>query len=271
MSPTDPHLAPDRVVVPLPPGRGAAAAGGPAVDVAADLARRWGAEVVLLAVAPVTGAAVPVAGALDELAARCAGAGAGPVRVRRADYGSVAAAVVEAAGPGGVVCMPTHGAERSGALVHAVTDEVLAAVAGPAVLVSPRVPPGGLRPGRVVACVEDPAAAGATVAAGRRLASDLDLPLWLAEIVPPGARPGRGPAEGPSAAGRVVVEGRDPARAVAGLAAREPVTLLVMATHARCGWQRMWSGSVTAATAHRARCPVVAVRAAPEAGRARAR
>lgn len=250
----------DRVVVPVRPDAGA----GAAVDLAADLARHWSVVVVIVNVSPAAGGAGVSEARLAGFAERCAGV---EVQLRHADYGSVATALVAEAGPRGVVCAATHGAERAGALVHGVTDEVLATAAGPVVLAGPRVPPGGLRPGRVVACLGEPGTAAGTVEAARMWAGDLDRPLWLAEVVRPGDRrpptspgdPG-GPASG-RVAGRVRIEAHDPARVLAGLAASEPVALLVMTTRGRSGWPRVWSGSVTAATVHRARCPVVATRA----------
>lgn len=244
-----PDTAPvDRIVVPVTAGEAAA----PALDVATALAERWQVPVEVLHVAPPSGAGSAAAAAPD----------AG--QRHTVPYGSVARTAVEAAGPGGLVCLATHGVERAHALVHSVTDDVLRSATGPVLLVGPRVPAGGRTGGAVVACLAEPGTAPASVALARRWARSTGGPLWLVEVTAPGRAPavlaaGAG-AHGP--ADRVaVLTDDDAARALADLAAREPVAALVTVTHARTGWPRVLAGSVTVATARRAPCPVLVGRA----------
>src|SRR5690606_16080803 len=92
----------ERIVVPVEP----TAARGPDLDVAEDLARRWG------------------VGLLVE---------------RRAVAGPVAADVVDAAGPHGLVVMPATDGDRAPALLGSTVADVVETASGPVVLVGPRV------------------------------------------------------------------------------------------------------------------------------------
>lgn len=253
----------EHIVVPLAAGEEP----GAVLGVVAALCRRSPVPVRVVSVAPGGGHGDELEDHLRELAAR--GAGVDRVELRVVDYGSISAAVVDAARPGGLVCMPSHGVERAHAFVHAVTDDVLRGAPDPVLLVGPHVRSGTRLEGRVVACHDGSPFADPACVVGRRWADHLALPFWLVQVVEPGA-PVRVRALAEQLGdvdGVEVIERGEPASALTGLAMSEPVALLVMATHGRSGWSRALLGSVTAATVRRSPVPVLAVPAPRPADR----
>ncbi|HEX6239196.1 MAG TPA: universal stress protein [Acidimicrobiales bacterium] len=245
----------EHVVVPLAAGEAPDAV----LDVVAALCRRSPVPVRVVSVAPGGSHGDELENHLRELAAR--GPGVDRVELRIVDYGSISAAVADAARPGGLVCMSSHGVERAHAFVHSVTDDLLRRASDPVLLVGPHVASGTRLEGRVVACHDGSPFADRACEVARRWAEHLALPFWLAQVVESGA-----PVRVRALAERLgdvdgveVIERGEPASALTGLAMCEPVALLVMATHGRSGWSRALVGSVTAATVRRSPVPVLVV------------
>ncbi|HET6951671.1 MAG TPA: universal stress protein [Acidimicrobiales bacterium] len=251
-----------RILVPLGPGTGPARALG----VARSLAERTGASLRVLSVIPPPGPEGPAAPTTDRLSLPPGS------DVRHVRYGSVAAAVVAAAGPGTLVCMASHGAYGPArTLAGGVADDVVRTIGGPVLLVGPRADAGALdRGGPVIACLDGPEDAERVLAPARAWAGAFGVPLWRAHVVPDGPPGDRRPGgwsplpEGPITLR--VVHDRDPARGLADLAASAGATALVLAGHGRRGWARVLTGSVVASTVQLSPVPVLVV---PAAGRAR--
>lgn len=243
-----------------------------AVPLAAELARRTGTPLRLFSVAT-PGDEDAMGAHLAAVAAQC-GTDTG-VESEVVGYGSIAAAIAGAAGPGTLVCMASHG--ESGAartLLGAVTQAVLRRATEPVLLVGPRVPPRpAFRQGRIVACVDGSAFAERALAPAASWSAALGLPLWLAEVAPTTDPPedthgepppsdyleALAPTVGTHVEGWQVLHGRHPLPALAGLAEDAPVAAFVVATHGRAGWERVLGGSLAATLAHRMAVPVLVV------------
>jgi nucleotide-binding universal stress UspA family protein len=179
----------------------------------------------------------------------------------------VAADVVDAAGPHGLVVMPATDGDRAPALLGSTVADVVETASGPVVLVGPRVVAGGLRGTVIVACIGDDATAQLTVGLARYWARHLDLQVRLARVgedrrtaVLVGALEQAG-----RAGAWHIVDERDPARALAGIAGEVGAALLVIPTRLHVGWRLPWPDTVTVATVGRAPCPGVVVPGGPAA------
>ena len=258
------------ILVPLDGSPAAELALGPAHE----LARRTGVPLLLLSRVFPDDAGVRMgylAGVADRL---------GPdvdVEFRVVDRESIPDAILDGMGPDTLVCMSSHG--RGGlvrGVMGSVTEALLRIIDRPTLVVGPHAgEPAASFDGRVVACVDGSAASERAIEPARRWAAALDLPLWLVQVADI-VRPAEDVVDGDvvesghlASLGRRIdgvrawdlLHDKSPARALADLATSEadPVALLVMATHSRTGWDRLHLGSVTTATVHTARVPVLVV------------
>jgi nucleotide-binding universal stress UspA family protein len=250
----------DRILVPTRP----AADADRALSVAGCLVRRTGVPVRLLSV----GWPIDIERITRRLASG-ADEGAPPIDIesRVAGVGSVAGAIIAAAEPGTLVCMTSHGAYGPArTLAHTVAEEVVRMAREPVLLVGPHVAPEDpLGVGRVVvACLDDARDDGDTVATAVSWSHAFRLPLCLVHVTPTPDPASERRLDGLAhRLGGVdicrVPHDRHPGRALAGLAARTRVAVLVMAPLARIGWGRVVAGSVTSSTVRRATAPVLTV------------
>jgi nucleotide-binding universal stress UspA family protein len=190
------------------------------------------------------------------------------------DRESIPDAILDGLRPGTLVCMSSHG--RGGlarGVMGSVTEALLRSIDRPTLVVGPHAGEPSFE-GRVVACVDGSPESERAIDPARQWAAALDLPLWFVQVADI-ARPvelGDGDlvesAHLASLGHRIadvqawdLLHGKSPARALADLARSEvdPVALLVMTTHGRTGWNRLHLGSVTTATVHAARVPVLVV------------
>jgi nucleotide-binding universal stress UspA family protein len=182
-----------------------------------------------------------------------------------------------------LVCLATHGRDRTAALAHSVSAAVVAASEGPVLLVGPAVSATAPTTRYLAACVDGSLESELVVAAAVAWAGALGLDvtvLTVAEPVPESVRrPGHyfrlhGPdgdadayVEAVAAAWRddVVVTGRaiyDPVDvdgALIGAFVADPPDLVVMGTRAPHGLRRLILGSTAAAVAHGSPAPVLVV------------
>jgi nucleotide-binding universal stress UspA family protein len=164
-----------------------------------------------------------------------------------------------------------------------VAEALLRTLDQPALVLGPYVTEDPALAGRIVACVDGSAESERTLQPAKDWSAALGLPLWVVEVVEPGA-PAEWVGHGDSfdsghvaalARGLGGVEGwdvlhdRHPADALVDMvaSAAERTALLVMATHGRTGWDRLRLGSVTTATVHGSAVPVLVVPAVPGRGR----
>jgi nucleotide-binding universal stress UspA family protein len=196
---------------------------------------------------------------------------------------SLPAAILDALGPGTLVCMSSRG---RGGVVRAVmgssAEALLRVLDRPALVVGPNLVAGHALAGRIVVCIDGSDESLRTVGPAQAWGAAFGLPLWLIEVVGPGsllegpghddivesARVAALAAELTGVESWDVLPDRDPARALVTLAAStlEPTACLVMATHGRTGWDRLRLGSVTTAAVRTATVPVLVVPAAPAGG-----
>jgi nucleotide-binding universal stress UspA family protein len=182
----------------------------------------------------------------------------------------------EADRDGALVCIASHGHTGLGVtLMGSTTEEVLRRSSRPVLVVGPKHEgrPWG-EDALLVVSVDGsefsehaiPTAAAWSAAAG--------LPMWLVQVAEPSSGPppdtvGRGDfnetaylkslAQHHPHAQFDVLHSDHPARELADLTSRWPVSLLVMATHGRSGWSRLALGSVAMNVVHHATCPVLVV------------
>ncbi|HVW31345.1 MAG TPA: universal stress protein, partial [Acidimicrobiia bacterium] len=182
-----------------------------------------------------------------------------------------------------LVCLATHGRDRSAVFVHSAAAGLLAASEQPVLLIGPQVPAEPAPSPLVAACIDGSTDSDRILAAAGAWADALGLGvsvLTVAEPVPesvrrPGFFPRRhGPVTDADAyiaavvagwRGDAVVTGRaiyDPVQ-VAGALIRavcaDPPTLIVMGTRSPHGLRRLLLGSTAAEVAHGAPAPVLVV------------
>ncbi|MEW6470878.1 MAG: universal stress protein [Actinomycetota bacterium] len=182
-----------------------------------------------------------------------------------------------------LVCLATHGRDRTAALAHSVSAAVVAAADGPVLLVGPEVPAKGPAGRHVAACVDGSPDSKLIVAAAAAWAAALGLDVTVvtvAEPVPESVRrPGHYPRlHGPdgdadayieelaaawrgdvAVTGRAVYDPVDVDGALLDAFAADPPYLVVMGTRAPHGLRRLILGSIAAAVAHAAPAPVLVV------------
>jgi nucleotide-binding universal stress UspA family protein len=182
-----------------------------------------------------------------------------------------------------LVCLATHGRDRSAGLAHSVSAGVVAASGGPVLLVGPKVLPTAPGGRRLVACVdgttESEGIVPTAIVWAAALHRDLTI-LTVAEPVPESLRhPGTYPRmhgphgdaggyvnslaaawSGPVAVnGQVVYDPVDVDGAIVGALADDPADLVVMGTRRPQGLRRLVFGSTAAAVAHRSPVPTLIV------------
>jgi nucleotide-binding universal stress UspA family protein len=251
----------EHVIVPLDGSERAAAALGPA----AELARRSRAGLTLVRSAHPAEAAevradlgrVVVEGGLDPTTEVVVDEDRGPV----AAIAAVAASVAEP-----VVCMTTHG--RTGlerVVLGSVAEEALGDSTVPFLLVGPHHDPAVGLGSTVVLAIDGSARSEVVAPMAAAWADGLGLPLWVVSVIEPADLAAAHQASGAehvnesahvhrvasalaSGLGRTVdwevLHDRDVASALVAFAA-ERQALIVMATHGRTGLARAVMGSVT--------------------------
>lgn len=182
-----------------------------------------------------------------------------------------------------LVCLATHGRDRSAGLAHSVSAGVVAGSAGPVLLVGPKVLPTASADHRLVACVdgttESEGIVPIAIAWAAALHRDLTI-MTVAEPVPeslrhpdtyPRMHGPHGDADGyvdslatawsgpVTVTGEVVYDPVDVDGAIVGALAGDPAGLVVMGTRRPQGLRRLVFGSTAAAVAHRSPAPVLVV------------
>jgi nucleotide-binding universal stress UspA family protein len=184
-------------------------------------------------------------------------------------------AIVAASGaPGTLVCMATHG--RGGVIrgvLGSVSEAVVRTGAAPVVLVGPaldqrwQVPAESGAGATVVVALDGSSTAREAVPAGLSLARAVGASVRIVHV----ARSDDAPVEdwervvATFVEGGVdttfeVLDGFDPAAAIADAAKRHAATFVVAATHGRTGLARVTMGSVVQRIVRRSPCPVLVVR-----------
>ena len=182
-----------------------------------------------------------------------------------------------------LVCLATHGRDRTAALAHSVSAAVVAASEGPVLLVGPEVSTKAPAGHHVAACVDGGPDSERILAAAVAWAAALGLDvtvLTVAEPVPESVRrPGHyprlhGPDGDPDAyvealaaawrgdvaiTGRAIYDPVDVDGALISAFAADPPNLVVMGTRAPHGLRRLILGSTAAAVAHASPAPVLVV------------
>jgi nucleotide-binding universal stress UspA family protein len=201
----------------------------------------------------------------------------------------VAEETIEAIGTAGdgdrhrLMCLATHGRDRSAGLAHSVSAGVVAASDGPLLLVGPKVLPEAPAGRRLVVCVDGSADSERIVPIAIAWAAALHLDvtiLTVAEPVPESLRhPGTYPRmHGPHGdadayvdalaaawtgsvpvAGQAVYDPVDVDGAIIRTLADDPAALVVMGTRRPQGLRRLVFGSTAAAVAHRSPIPSLIV------------
>lgn len=274
-----------RVIVPLDGSRLAEQALAPA----RDLAKAFGAGLVLLSVADSEDRVMQLKAYLIELDADRE-LGAEFIAVQGTRPAEAIRATAEKAGDAMVV-MGTHG--RGGvrrAVLGSVAEEVLATFEGPLVLIGPSFRPGpALRPLNLIACVDGSETSEAVLPVAVAWAQELGLRLRLVHVVSPFFRHGLQPGMAREEPGlpddfidagyvaalsrRLRAGGADPewevlyspytVSAVVGYAAALPGSIVAVATHGRTGLERLAMGSVAGRIVRESRSPVLVARRRP--------
>ena len=242
-----------------------------AAPIAAALAGRLGAEVLLVAVSSLREQS-------ERDLERATRDGGFDARIEIVDASDVPAAI------GGVVeqvsepalCMATHGRGRVGhTLLGSVAEELLREVSVPFVLVGPHcAAEWPADEDRMLACVDESATSNAILDPAAEWAKGLGLELWLTEVFHPLDVES---IQAPYRFLDTVVERLRPelpsVKACAlwsshaqgeilHLARSLSVSMIAMGTHGRSGLARVALGSVAMGVVHQARCPVLTVRPA---------
>ena len=241
-----------------------------AAPIAAALARRWDAELV---VAMVTSLPDPARRDLDRLVARL-GATAVHTQVIESNdvVGSISAVVQSTADP--VLCMTTHARGRIGtAILGSVAAGLLRDARCPVVLVGPHCvdewPAGD---DRLLTSLDESPTSEAIITSASEWSRALGLELWLAEVFHPlDVESARAPyrfldtiverlrPDVPDVRACVAWNRYVPGE-ILHLAHTLRVSMIAMATHGHTGLAQVALGSVTMAVAHGAPCPVLTAR-----------
>jgi nucleotide-binding universal stress UspA family protein len=249
-----------------------------AVAPVCSLAGRLGAKVLLWSAAASPAQAAERRARLEELAATSGAEWDVAVTDRPID-----AIPVAAEGEHRLVCLATHGHDRTAGLVHSVSAAVVAASDGPVLLVGPAVPAPPVTGRGLAVCVDGSPESEAIMPVAVGWAGALSIGvsvLTVAEPVPESVRqPGlyprlhgpRGDADAYVAAlasrwnaqvpvmGRAIYDPVDVGGALAAAFAAEPPDLVVMGTRSPHGLRRLIFGSTAAALSHRSPAPVLVV------------
>jgi nucleotide-binding universal stress UspA family protein len=261
--------APGTVVVPLDGSDVAARA----VPVGADLARGFGAELVLVTTTQTTRADRMVRPVwLDEAAASVSGT---PVRTEFLDEHPADAAICTVAqrAPDTTICMATHGRGAIGtAILGSVARDVIRDAERPVVLVGPHVDGWSGHGQPMIVCHDGSQASAAIVPVAAAWAKALGTPVVVAHVFHP---LDVASAQAPTAAvDAIVAELREtiddvdlrvtrdsyPVGAILELARTLPASIVALSTHGRTGLARITLGSVAASLAHASPCPLLTVR-----------
>lgn len=262
---------------------------GRAVPVAARLSGKLDAGIMLFSAVPTEDDVPARAAELDDVVPPCLAPVQRTVVVSTDPAGAIHEQLRELGRERTLVCMASHGRNRSAALIGSVATEVVARGHDPLVVVGPHPDehpgvlgvPGGL--GVIVAVDESPASA-ALVPIGLGWARLVDEPLTVATVaepVPPPVRPDH-PARrrfGPDGDVEAFLDSLvaphrqqghkvealalyDPISPASGLEAYlrdNPATLVIVASHARTGPTRIVFGSEASAIVRRSPSPVLVV------------
>jgi nucleotide-binding universal stress UspA family protein len=182
-----------------------------------------------------------------------------------------------------LICLATHGRDRTAGLLHSVSSAMVAASAAPVLLVGPAVPAEAPPGRRLVVCLDGTSESELVLPVAMAWAGALGLEVSLvtvAEPVPESARhPGSYPRmHGPHGDADAYVDGLASAWSgevlVTGKAIYDPVDvngalvrqfsvdrpdLVVMGTRSADGLRRLILGNTAAAVAHKAPAPVLTV------------
>jgi len=244
-----------------------------AVPVAAELTRRFDADLVLMSAPPTLScdgdALLP--GWLQELADTTDAARVETV-VAEANEPVDELVALLSTHPDPVVVMTTHGRGVLGsAALGGVAQQIVHAVTVPLVMVGRACASSRSWAGPVLVCHDGSTAADAALAPAVTWADALGLPLALVHVfhpldvataeAPTEAVQGAIDALGPGTVTHVVRNYR-PADAIQELAHRLGASLVVMSTHGRTGFARIALGSVAMDVVRNSECPVLVVRPA---------
>jgi nucleotide-binding universal stress UspA family protein len=255
----------ETLVVPLDGSRAAERA----APIAASLAHRLGAEVLLVAVSSLE----------DEARSdleRVTRDGAFSARQEVINNDDAAESIRRVVGrsPAPALCMSTHGRGRVGhAVLGSTAEQLLRNVGVPFVLIGPHCSAAWpTAEPRLLACLDESEISEAVLARSVEWCRALDLEMWMAQVFHP---LDVASAQAPYRYLDVVSERlRSELSNVKACAAWGPyvpgeilhladvlsVSMIAMGSHGRTGLGRLALGSVTMAVTHRARCPVLAVR-----------
>jgi nucleotide-binding universal stress UspA family protein len=239
-----------------------------AVPVTADLARRFGADVVLMT-APTSldrHEVVEPPAWLDDLANAT---DAPSVETVVSETNDPVAAVVAllATRPDPVVAMATHGRGVVGTTVlGGVAQRIVREAGRPLLLLGKSCPATSRWAGPVLVCHDGSTAADAALGPAAAWAGALGLPIALVHVFHP---LDVATAEAPRAAIRSAIEALGPATDVHVVRNSRPAdsihdvvqqlgaSLVVMSTHGRTGFARVTLGRVAMDVVHHAQCPVL--------------
>ena len=215
--------------------------------------------------------------------------------LERTAFGLSADASVEVLGPGGhatellakfasrhsdaMICMTSFGRGHTGALLGSVAEGLIRHLERPMLLVGPGCTRPALTPSTaLLIAIDGSPGSGAVASLGGAWAATFDLEPWVVNSIDPEAlakdlarTTSEPPAESATAhrfadrvAGEIgrtvnweVLHGHSPAAAIVDHAEHGDASLIAMGTHGETGLHRLATGSVCAATVHRAPCPVL--------------
>lgn len=172
--------------------------------------------------------------------------------------------------PAATIVMASHGRGRSAALLGSVTEDVLERTFGPVLVVGPHVDVHRFE-GPVVVPVDGSDESEASIPLAVAWATELGVPCWIVHMSDRGTQStsdltdtayvSRLARDIATTTGHTVefdeLHGNDPVHAVADYAERLGAGLIVATTHARTGWSRLTSGSVSSGFVRDAVCPVL--------------